>query len=217
MDGMSTEERNAIVERHWEAACGEVERLLKRIKRQDLYDDVLSHVAESVISVVEGFDQSLSDSIETHLTYNVRRATLEAVRSGDGRRRRARECRESMEAARGELSHQLGHRPTDGELAEFLGVPESDVIEFTNDDLVNGRRQNAETSSAVGPDTQKEDFDHLLSGLPAEQAEVLTHYHIGGYTLSEVAEMYSASPVTIHGWIRKAHLTIRIRRINGEL
>lgn len=175
--------RNAIFERHYSRIHEQVERILETLGKGPLCDDILSHVAEHVLTVtIPKFDTgSGHSSFRGHLFYHVLRATLEALRSGDQRSRWLSEQQARVSEGRRKRSNDLGRRATDAEVAEHMGVSELDVIRAIGQPEVQ--------VEAISACNDPEDYSTLLDGLDPDQKSILRLYFEHGHSQAEIAKI----------------------------
>jgi RNA polymerase sigma factor for flagellar operon FliA len=91
--------------------------------------DLISYGMIGLIEAMERFEPGRQIRFETFAMQRIRGAIIDELRSLDWVPRSVRSRARDIEGANSKLEHELGRAPTDGELAEKLGMSEEDLQE----------------------------------------------------------------------------------------
>jgi RNA polymerase sigma factor for flagellar operon FliA len=90
-------------------------------------DDLLSCASVALVEVARRFDPTAGATFATYALPRLQGAVLDELRSGDWASRSVRAAARRADAATDALTISLGRPPTKEELAESLGVPQSEL------------------------------------------------------------------------------------------
>ena len=90
-------------------------------------DDALGYGTEGLIQAIDGFDPSRGTSFASFAIRRIRGSILDAVRRQDPLPRSLRRGARQVEQASQELATQLGHWPTNKDIAMRLGIAPDEV------------------------------------------------------------------------------------------
>jgi RNA polymerase sigma factor (sigma-70 family) len=184
-------DRNAIFDFHYQWICEEVRRYLKKLHVARIYDDVLSHVAEKILTAtIPEFNLQRSTNFRRQLACHVRFGIQEFLRSKDQNRRRRIDRATAVRRGRDELAQILGYMPNDRELAEYLKWDEQSVIDAS---LEPETQIDVIALSLDEPNA----FENMIQDLPESYREILTMYYVDGYIQEEIAERLGVTQATV--------------------
>jgi RNA polymerase sigma-B factor len=141
-------------------------------------------------------------------------------------RRQAQELLLEMRKATEEMTHQLGRMPDDHELAERLGVPEDDVLEARQADLVfstysldaplSDREDPAQLADLLGEDDQAvehtidmESVNTHWNELPEREQRILVMRFYGNLTQTEIGDRLGISQMHVSRLLTRALAHLR--------
>src|SRR5262245_29961728 len=119
----TTELRNQLVERYLPLVKYNAERIWQRLPEGVDLDDLISAGVFGLMDAIDAFDLGRGVKFETYCVPRIRGAMLDELRTMDWVPRLVRSKHTKMEEARKSLEALHGRPPTDGELAERLGLP----------------------------------------------------------------------------------------------
>lgn len=199
---------NDLARDHMDLVGKAVAQVAARYPRHVDRDELWSAGALGLVEAARRFDPEAGVPFAQYAMIRIRGAIIDSTRSRDWAsrsvRRRARELEQTTESLRAR-----GTEPTDGAVAELLGVTASELDDIRNraqtatllyldyeDDAENGslRDRVVDTDTEVLPAAaleQKEMLGTLRSAvahLKDQHREVITRYYLGGELLQQVAD-----------------------------
>lgn len=147
------------------------------------------------------------EELEAYASYRIRGAMLDYVRSLDSSVRRVRRSSRRLTRAIKELTQALGRAPTDGEIAESLGLDDGgyhdllariaeagmarlELMDFDQDEVESGADPIDDEASRKELMVAMVD---AIEGLPPRLQQVLALYYQEGCTLREVGAVLGVS------------------------
>jgi RNA polymerase sigma factor for flagellar operon FliA len=129
-----TEElRNKLVEHYLPLVKYNAERVHTKLPDEVDVEDLMSAGIFGLMDAIDAFDQSRGVKFETYCAPRIRGAILDELRSMDWVPRLVRSRSSQVEGARKSLEMELGRVPTDQEVAEKLGLDESEYDKIRKD------------------------------------------------------------------------------------
>jgi len=196
--------------------------------------DLVSYGIFGLIDAIEKFDISREIKFETYAISRIRGAIIDELRAIDWIPRSVRSKAREMERAMAKLESALRRPPTDGELAEELGVSIDDLQDMLNrinlvsvvalDELMSPGGGQGEKVSLVdtledtdAPDPvqsfESEEMRHILAKtvnvLPERERLVITLYYYEGLTLAEIGSVLGVTESRVCQMHTKAVLELR--------
>lgn len=192
--------RNALFEHHWPRIRNAVVRFRKgrhRGRKAIPLDDILSLVVERILGkTIPEYDPALTE-FRTHLFCHVFYAFLDALVILDRLTERVRARVHLVQCGIDTLSQTLGHLPTDAEVAEYLGITESEVIAIEPAIEVSGSCVD-DYSCKRPTDAQKAAaFEGLIESSDRYHKRILELYYSGGYAGREIERLLGIPRHTI--------------------
>ncbi|BFU43623.1 sigma-70 family RNA polymerase sigma factor [Krasilnikovia sp. MM14-A1004] len=126
--------REDVVRAHMPLVGHLVREMLARVPAHVNRDDLLSAGYAALVAAARGFDEERGVPFARFAAARVRGALLDELRGLDWASRSVRQRARRTDAARQELTAELGRTPTAGEVAERLGCAVED-IEAADDDV----------------------------------------------------------------------------------
>jgi len=196
--------------------------------------DLVSYGIFGLIDAIEKFDISRHIKFETYAINRIRGAIIDELRAIDWIPRSVRFKAREVERALSELEARLLRPPSDGELAEELGVSVDDLQETLNqinlvsvvalDELMSVGGEKGESVSLVDTlaDTkaadpelsfESEETRHILAQainhLPERERLVITLYYYEGLTLAQIGQVLGVTESRVCQMHTKAVLQLR--------
>src|SRR5438309_7825064 len=203
--------------------------------------DLVSYGIFGLIDAIEKFDTSRDIKFETYAISRIRGAIIDELRAIDWIPRSVRSKAREVERALQKLENELRRPPTDGELAEELGVSIDDLQEMLNqinlvsvvalDELLSPGGEKGEKVSLVdtledadAPDPvmtfESEETRQILAKsvniLPERERLVITLYYYEGLTLAEIGSVLGVTESRVCQMHTKAVLELR-NKMNAEI
>jgi len=171
-------------------------------------DDLIHAGVLGLFDAVEKFDASKNVAFQSYAKHRIKGAILDSLRQLDWASRDMRKRHKQIETATRELSMKLGRTPSEGEVAEHLGI-EIDrwrrmLSEMRMVGLVSASARSEEDADrvqefAAGPDLQP---DHMcahhqlqltlaraMKTLPERYQKVVFLYYSNELTMKEIGEL----------------------------
>jgi RNA polymerase sigma factor for flagellar operon FliA len=234
---LSAEESDALIERYAPLVRSIAQSLLRRLPAsveldelmQDGYIGLLGALIHSTRTAADGHYQS-------YLAQRVRGAMLDGLRENDPGSRRVRKEMRRVELAIRGLSNTLGHRPTEGEVAEALNMPLADyqhllqeahgytLLSLEDFDEMGGDRDflgwcantNSDPLAALQRRALQRTLLMAISELGEREEEILNAYYVEGLTMRVIAERVGLSEGRISQIHTQAIANLRAVVIDAE-
>ncbi|MEW6583959.1 MAG: FliA/WhiG family RNA polymerase sigma factor, partial [Actinomycetota bacterium] len=179
--------------------------------------DLVSYGLVGLMDAVDRFDPGRGVRFETFAAPRVRGAIIDELRSLDWVPRHVRALARRIERTASQLEGRLQRAPTDGELAEALGMESDEFLDavalISNTSLVAldemwslsaggdsiplidtiGDRGPTDPEALVEETERRERIVAAISRLPSRERIVVSLYYYGGLTLREIAEVLDVS------------------------
>ena len=222
--------RNDYVTRHLACVDRVVRRLARRLPRHIDQDDMRSAGMIGLIEAAERFDPSRNDNFEAFAEFRIRGAILDELRSRDSLSRDMRRVCSELRDASAKLANQIGHNPTEADLAKHLGLSVTEVRERQAklsgwavvgwDDAGPGFLERTRDDQALDP---WEETAHRqlharvmenIGKLPERMQQVLALYYSEDLNLREIGQVLGVTESRVCQIHSEA--TRRLRRLLGE-
>ena len=193
-------------------------------------EDFISCGLEALIASIERFDPGKGATLEQYAWTRIHGAVLDELRRQDWAPRSVRRWERDIERAAEHFSTLHGRRPTDGELAEALGVDiqqlrrrrdeiaQSDVTSL-NTLILSDESSTVERIDAIASQDERVDpvhasaaeegktkFREAFAKLPRREREVAVLLYVKHLTLAEIGEILGVSEsriCQIHGALKR--------------
>lgn len=184
-------------------------------------EDLVGAGVIGLIKSVDQFDPTRDVKFETYAIALIRGAVLEMLRDEDWVPRSIREKLKALDRANTLLETRLGHPPTERELAEHLGISDSEVSElmvrmgrtnvYSLDDIVASGDsddhvhfvemivdEHANTSGEVEGREIRRILAHGIDRLPERERLVIALYYFEGLTFKEIGKVLGVSESRVY-------------------
>jgi len=194
--------RNEYVTKYYGCVEKVARRLARRLPSHIELGDLISAGAVGLIEAAERFDPERCSRFQSFAEVRIRGAMLDDLRARDTLSRDMRRISNELLSAASEMANQLGRSPTEGEVANHMGVAVEEI---------QHRRSKLAGASVVGlEDADPSFWDHVadqsaddpaqaasrrelcrrlvrhIEGLPEKLQHVLSLYYCDGLSLKEI-------------------------------
>lgn len=114
--------RNTLVEKYLPMVKYVADRIIAKLPKTIIKDDLMSVGIDGLIDAVEKFDVNRGVKFQTYCINRIRGSILDELRSLDWVPRLVRTRTHQLEKVYSKLETKLGRIPSDGELADELGI-----------------------------------------------------------------------------------------------
>lgn len=170
-------------------------------------DDIINEGVIALIGAIDTFDAEKNVKFETYANLKVKGAIIDYVRKQDWVPRQVRRFGKDMEAAYNELYSKLDRRPTNEEIAEFMGITKEKLakgmteaagsITLSFEELLYEDNFNVEGSDGADSEIYKKELKVIIAeainGLKPKEKQVVTLYYYEKLKFSEIARVLEVS------------------------
>jgi RNA polymerase sigma factor for flagellar operon FliA len=191
-------------------------QLARRVGSPDLHDDLHSVGSLGLLDAARRFDAGRGVRFETFAQHRIRGAMLDELRQIDHLPRRLRAASDKIAEARRRLSSSLGREPSADEIATFLRICVSQVVELEtlSKPVVALELPDLETAEQYAMSEEPSPMEVAMrrqrsaqlaaavDELTERQRQVVALYYVEGLTLREIAGILGVSEpriCQIHG------------------
>lgn len=206
----STEVRNEIVLQYKSLVKKIVLRFKGSYNNFGQMDDMVNQGMIALIDAVEKFDPEMGNKFETFATLKIRGTIIDFMRKQDWVPRSQRSLSRVLEETFGELYVELEREPTEGEIAEKMGITETNlqkILQQRNNSIVLSfeeaiNEKNMEVSPLITEERTDDSpeskilFDELkfklgeaIDQLKEKERLVVSLYYYENLKLKEIAEV----------------------------
>ncbi|GAB7038184.1 MULTISPECIES: sigma-70 family RNA polymerase sigma factor [Catenuloplanes] len=200
---LSDREREDMIRANMALVGHLVRDMLGRVPAHVNRDDLTSAGLAALVTAARGFDPERGIPFHRFAATRIRGALLDELRGLDWASRSVRSRARAADTGRQHLTATLGRTPTPQELAEYLGVPVSE-INSTADDVqravvlslqgfTTGSADDMVTESTMGPEellVHRERIGYLhnaIEALPERLRIVITRYFLNEEPMAVIA------------------------------
>ncbi|MCE5236810.1 MAG: FliA/WhiG family RNA polymerase sigma factor [Clostridiaceae bacterium] len=225
----SVENKNELVMHYVYLVKSIVYRLMPTYEGYSNFDDLLSCGVLGLIDAINKYDISRDIRFESYAKLRIRGEIIDHMRRQDWAPSSLRRKIQAVGNAYASLEKELLREPTDGEVADFLGMEEKElqkILDKTHtfnvlhfEEMVAGEMSVA----AVVPDTSetpeerleskelKRVLGEMIEALPEKERLVITLYYYEEMTLKEIARVLGVSESRASQIHSKAMLKFRMK------
>ena len=221
----STASRESLIREHMPLAARIVSDTLLRVPAHVRRDDLLSAAYTALVTAARAFDPGRGIPFGSFAAARVRGALLDEMRAMDWATRTVRSRARAVEQTREVLTGEAGGSPTDGQVAERLGMPVSQVTGVAGKvaqavvlSLHGFQVQSAEdlvVDRALGPEElllHREQIGYLhdaVAALPERQHLAVKAFYLQERPIADVAAMLSVSESRAWQIVREGLVLVR--------
>jgi RNA polymerase sigma factor for flagellar operon FliA len=202
--------------------------------------DLVSYGIFGLIDAIEMFDLGRGYKFESYAIARIKGAIIDVLRSIDWVPRSVRSKARSLEKAYGKLEASLHRTPTDAELAEEMGISDSQLqttfsqISFIGlvalDEMLGGGQSGGDSmtlgdtiaDSGDGPvaayevEEMRQILAQAINDMPEREKIVLTLYYYEGLTLAEIGEVLGVTESRVCQIHTKSVIHLRAKIVASE-
>lgn len=198
------------------------------------YDELVSCGIFGLIDAIDKFDFSKEVKFETYASLRIRGSILDTIRKMDWIPRTVRQKQKKIDEASKNVEMRTGKSATDEEIAEELGIPPEELLEWqsqlkvTNvislnefveqgsEPVMDARRNShfVQPEDSVSQDELKQKLQEALQLLTEKEQKVILLYYYEEMTLKEISKVLEVSESRISQLHTKALL--KMRKTMGE-
>lgn len=143
-------------------------------------EDVINEGAIAIMKGIERYDPTCENKFETFISKRIRGMIIDIIRKNDWMPRNYHKQYQSIENARQSLTRQLGHLPSDEEIAGYLKMELkkcqrlqriSTMVNVLSLDMVTSRDEDGQSVQIPSDDTDAQPESAFIKG---ETAQILT-------------------------------------------
>lgn len=187
-----------------------VRRLMPQYRDYSEKDELMSCGVLGLIDAVNKFDRSFGVKFQTYATVRIRGEIIDYMRRQDWAPTSLRKKITSIQSAHETLEAQLGRRPAEQEIADYLGIKvtavqkvlqkahmfnlvyfESMLFEKDNDELSEG--SGADPYQHIESEIMSDTLRELVESLPEREKLVITLHYYEGMTMKSIANILQIS------------------------
>jgi RNA polymerase sigma factor for flagellar operon FliA len=202
------------------------------------FDDLVGFGVFGLLDAIEKFDPDKNVKFKTYAVTRIRGAIFDELRSIDWVPRSVRQKTREVEEAIGSLEAQLGRTATDQEIADSMGMSESEFIKTMmkisgtsilslNDVWFSGDEndkvsigEGIESPISLNPDVivEKDEIRRVIveaiEDLPDKEKKILVLYYYEDLTLKEIGKVLDVTESRVSQLHTKAILRLRAKLTN---
>ena len=186
-------------------------------------DDIINEGVIALIGAIDTFDLDKNVKFETYANLKIKGAIIDYVRKQDWVPRQVRRFGKDMEAAYNQLYITLDRRPTNLEIAEFMGITKERLakgmaeaagsITLSFEELLYEDNFNVEGSDGADSELYKKELKTVIasaiSQLKPKEQQVVTLYYYEKLKFSEIAQVLEVSESRVCQIHSKAMLILK--------
>jgi len=206
----SEEVKNKIISHYLYIVSIVVKRLMPQYKDYSEKDELMSCGVLGLIDAVNKFDRSFGVKFQTYATVRIRGEIIDYMRKQDWAPSSLRKKINSIQNAIEVLEAELNRRPTEAEIAEYLGVKESvvqkvlqkshmfNLVYFESMIYEKESEENLEMFrndpyQKIENEVMLETLKKLIDQLPERERLVITLHYFEGMTMKNIAKILNIS------------------------
>ena len=210
--------------------------LMAKLPASVQVEDVIQNGMIGLLDAIGRFDDGMGAQFETYAVQRMRGAMLDGLRENDWLPRSIRREMRRVEAAIQRLEHQNGRSPTEGELAESLGVPLAEYQKLLQDarghqfiyleDLADGEDESYLERNLAGPGLDplaaleelglREALVRAIEALPEREKMAMALYYEEDLNLKEIGEVMGVTESRVCQLHSQAVARLRVATLGSE-
>ncbi len=188
-------------------------------------DDVVNEGVIALMEAIDSFDPAKGAKFETYASLKVRGAIIDYVRRQDWVPRPVRKFARDLDKANSILYNQYNRAPTNGELAEYLGMSEDKLLRgmadaanavtlsfeelLYEDNFEDAPTANDGTDSRLLREERRRVIADAISSLRDKERQVITLYYYKSMKYSDIAKVIGVSESRVCQINTKAMLALK--------
>lgn len=208
-DRHGTKEKADLVEAYAPLVKRVAFHLIARLPASVELDDIVQNGMIGLLNAIDRYESGMGAQFETYAVQRIRGAMLDGLRGDDSMPRALRRELRRIEGAIHAREQQLGRAPTEGEIAESLGMPLDeyqqllqdarghqlvyleDFVEMTGESYFerNLGDESADPARILDEANLREFLVHAVEALPEREKIVMGLYYDEELNLREIGEV----------------------------
>lgn len=188
-------------------------------------DDVVNEGVIALMEAIDSFDPAKGAKFETYASLKVRGAIIDYVRRQDWVPRPVRKFARDLDKANSILYNQYNRAPTNGELAEYLGMSEDKLLRgmadaanavtlsfeelLYEDNFEDAPTADDGTDSRLLREERRRVIADAISSLREKERQVITLYYYKSMKYSDIAKVIGVSESRVCQINTKAMLALK--------
>lgn len=188
-------------------------------------DDIVNEGVIALMEAIDSFDPAKGAKFETYASLKVRGAIIDYVRRQDWVPRPVRKFARDLDKANSILYNQYNRAPTNGELAEYLGMSEDKLLRgmadaanavtlsfeelLYEDNFEDAPTANDGTDSRLLREERRRVIADAISSLRDKERQVITLYYYKSMKYSDIAKVIGVSESRVCQINTKAMLALK--------
>lgn len=188
-------------------------------------DDVVNEGVIALMEAIDSYDPAKGAKFETYASLKVRGAIIDYVRRQDWVPRPVRKFARDLDKANSILYNQYNRAPTNGELAEYLGMSEDKLLRgmadaanavtlsfeelLYEDNFEDAPTANDGTDSRLLREERRRVIADAISSLREKERQVITLYYYKSMKYSDIAKVIGVSESRVCQINTKAMLALK--------
>lgn len=211
-------------------------QLMAKLPASVQVEDLIQNGMLGLLDAINRFEEGMGAQFETYAIQRVRGAMLDGLRENDWLPRSVRREMRRVEEAIHQLEHQYGRSPSEGELAQSLGMALADYQRLLQEarghqlvyleDLASDQEEDYldrhSTGPATDPLTALEDLNlrqalvKAIENLPEREKTVMALYYDEELNLKEIGEVLGVTESRVCQLHSQAIARLRAATLVGE-
>lgn len=201
--------------------------LLGRLPATVSVDDLIQSGMLGLLEAAKRFEPGRGASFETYVGIRIKGAMLDELRKGDWTPRSVHRSARKISETMRQLEHQLGRDPTDAEVAEAMGLSQTEYYntlkdtrgsklfhftELSDDDgdaISKHAAEQEDLSTRVEREAMFSSLVEAIESLPEREKLVLALYYTEQLNLKEIGEVLGVSESRVSQIHSQAALRLR--------
>ncbi|WP_372994039.1 sigma-70 family RNA polymerase sigma factor [Lutispora sp.] len=193
------------------------------------YDDLVSYGMFGLIDAIDKYEFSRGVKFETYAHLRIRGAIIDYLREIDWIPRSVRQKAKELEKAYTEVEMEKGSNATDKDIAEKLGITESELqkriqsmtsysvvsldeyLDQHRESTIDIYNEDCNPTSRLEAEEFREGLAEAISGLPEKEKKIITLYYFEELTYKEIGSILSISESRVSQLHTKAILKLKAR------
>lgn len=186
-------------------------------------DDIVNEGVIALIGAIDTFDTDKNVKFETYANLKIKGAIIDYVRKQDWVPRQIRRFEKDMESAYNQLYIKLDRRPTNDEIAEFMGISKEKLIRgmteaagsitLSFEELLYEDNFDIQGNDSADSEIYKNELKTVIAdainGLKSKEKQVITLYYYEKLKFADIAQVLGVTESRVCQIHSKAVLVLK--------